>query len=303
MTNSKQCLSIMISILLTASLIFAQSEFFDDFTYSTSADSSFHDWYWVRSGIGAPGQGTWDPDLIVFYSDPQDSNNIIMKIPSQLSGEKQTIKKSSIETHEYMFREGTFSARVYFTDSPSDWNDLTVQAFFTINTLETYAEVDMEYLAWDNNYWYGEGLYMTSWGDYKDGLPMSQQDRELMPSSPSDKRPTDLQGWHILMMIVNGGHIKYYLDGDLMADHSGSRYPDCDMRICFSHWPDVLYSSSTTTRKHDMEVDWVYHQANIELSTSEVEDRVKSLRTDEIHRINTVLHDNKVIDKNKTLSY
>ena len=75
--------------------------------------------------------------------------------------------------HQRKYLEGTYAARVRFTDSPvsGPGGDQIVESFYTISPLKApmdldYSELDFEYLP--NGGWGIDGptLYATTWGDF-----------------------------------------------------------------------------------------------------------------------------------------
>jgi hypothetical protein len=279
---------------MTSAAMNPSAEFFDDFSYSGTSDTNLALMQWIfREGQGKPGitNATWTTNNIQFIDDLDTANNLLMRVVADTQGTPASCNRAEVEQKQTRFFEGTYAARLKFTDQPATWSDITVQAFFTINTAQPYAELDFEYLAYDQGVWWGPGLYETSWGTYIDGQPNCNQPREITPNgcvNPNAWRPTNLGGWHVLMIAVSNGRVQYYLDDSKVADHGGTNYPDTPMAIAFSHWFDVSLGSSVQFREHEMLVDWVYYGRNAALSTSDVQYLVSRFRADGVVRRDTI---------------
>ena len=108
------------------------------------------------------------------------------------------------------------------------------ETFFTISPLNgdldpTYSELDFsEYLP--NGGWGETGPinYQTTWYTYR-------ADPWFADNVHSEQRRS-FNGWHDLVVHVAGGHVKYYIDGVLVGDHSGKFYPRQTMTINWNLW-------------------------------------------------------------------
>ena len=131
---------------------FPANVLFDDFACNGSDDSRLVQCGWtVRSGTGAPGVpgATWSVAGVAF---PIICANPVLRLESSTDG----TAAGTIHTEVYQrrkFREGTYAARVQFSDAPVSGpdGDRLVQAFFTISPLAydmdpDYSELDFEYL-------------------------------------------------------------------------------------------------------------------------------------------------------------
>ncbi|WP_113699274.1 cellulose binding domain-containing protein [Nonomuraea lactucae] len=175
------------------------------------------------------------------------------------------------------FREGTYAARVRFSDAPTSGPDgeHVVQTFFTITPLAAdldpdYGELDFEYLP--NGGW-GESsqvMFNTSWETYR---PNPWRAVNTMTATRKS-----FAGWHDLVVQVSGGRIKYYIDGSPVADHGGVYYPETPMWIMFNQWFIDLQSGSGK-RCYRQQVDWVYHSKNEVVAPADVVSRVAALRS------------------------
>jgi hypothetical protein len=121
--------------------------------------------------------------------------------------------------HQRKVFEGTYAARVRFSDAPilGPDGDQLVQSFYTISPLKApmdldYSELDWEYLP--NGGWGIDGptLYSTTW--------------ETFSPEPNWKKDNVFQtmngnqgGWHTLVTQVSGGKVTYFIDGKLFVEH------------------------------------------------------------------------------------
>ncbi|MGE6738199.1 cellulose binding domain-containing protein, partial [Streptomyces sp. NPDC059900] len=175
---------------------------FDDFNYSGHTDPKIaaHGWS-VRSNSGGPGVpgATWSPENVTF---PSQSGNSVMNLETSTAGTAASTKQTELLTQAMKFRNGTYAARVKFSDAPRSGpdGDRLVQTFFTINDLKApmaddYAEYDFEYLP--NGGW-GEPaniLYTTSWETYRpDPWEAVNQHSEARQS---------YAGWHDLVVTID----------------------------------------------------------------------------------------------------
>ena len=91
-------------------------------------------------------------------------------------------------------------------------------------------------------------------------------------------------GWHTVMIIFSGVHVKYYDGTRLLADHSGKYAPRSKMQII----PQLWFSENNAAGNWHIDVDWVYYAQNTVMTADEVEARVNSLRASGVARQNTV---------------
>ena len=227
----------------------AAATLFDDFNYSGHTDPKLSEHGWtVRSNAGGPGVpgATWAPENITFATDgrqlrhePGDFDRRHRRSPP---------KQTEILTKAMKFKNGTYAARVKFTDAPKSGpdGDHLVQTFFTINDLKApmaddYAEYDFEYLP--NGGWGEPGniLYTTSWETYKpDPWEAVNQHTESRQSftragttwcSPSTTAPSSTTS-----------------TGSSSARTTPSTCPSGPMSINFNQWLIDLAGQTSTTR-------------------------------------------------------
>ena len=252
---------------------------FDDFSYTNQTELKKHGWI-VRTAAGWPGVpgAIWSEHGVSFLKDLKEPRNRILRMTSSTDGPNAKTTQTQI-CHERKYLEGTYAARVRFTDSPVSGlaGDQIVQSFYTISPLKApmdldYSELDFEYLP--NGGWgiAGPTLYSTTW--------------ETFSPEPNWKKDNVYQhvvasqaGWHTLITQVAGGKVRYFVDGKLFAEHGGDYYPEDTMSINFNLWfiKDGMVNVSGP-RQYYEDIDWVFHEAKAALTPEEVEAQVKILR-------------------------
>ncbi|MFG3490406.1 MULTISPECIES: cellulose binding domain-containing protein [unclassified Streptomyces] len=252
---------------------------FDDFDYTGHTDPAIgaHGWS-VRSNSGGPGVpgATWAPENVTFA---KEGTNSIMNLRSSTAGTGESTRHTEILTQASKFKNGTYAARVRFSDAPVSGpdGDRVVQTFFTINDLKApmaddYAEYDFEYLP--NGGW-GEPaniLYTTSWETYR-------PDPWEAVNQHSESR-TSYAGWHDLVLTIDDSTIVYYVDGQEFGRHDARYLPERPMSINFNQWLiDLAGQTSTTPRAYDQKVDYVLHVKDQVLTPAQVAAKVGAYRT------------------------
>ncbi|MGZ3144707.1 cellulose binding domain-containing protein [Lentzea chajnantorensis] len=258
---------------------------FDDFNYSSSGDSRIAQRGWtVRSGGGGPGVpgATWDPSRVTF---PTVGGQKVMRLDSWNNG---SAAAQTEVFHQRKFFEGTYAARVKFSDAPvfGPDGDHVVQTFFTITPLNApmdpnYGELDFEYLP--NGGW-GEPaniMYETTWETY--------QNEPWVADNVHTEQRQSWAGWHDLVIQVGGGRVKYFIDGTQVADHGDRYYPETPMSINFNLWfiSGGLVGSGAE-RAYQQEVDWVYFAKDRVLSPAQVTSAVNGYRGSGVDHVDNV---------------
>lgn len=256
----------------------ASQVLFDDFSYADRAKLAKHGWI-VRTVDGWPGipGAKWPKENVSLLADGDRRGNRILRMTSSTDGTPANTSQTQI-CHERKYLEGTYAARVRFSDQPvsGPGGDQIVESFYTISPLKApmdpdYSELDFEYLP--NGGWgeTGSMIYSTTWYTFR--LEPWFQDNVNSHEAGSKA------GWHTLVTQVGDGKVRYYVDGKLLADHSGKFYPRVLMSINFNLW--FIKDGSikdTANRKYEEDIDWVFHQAKTVLSPAEVEAAVASFR-------------------------
>lgn len=262
---------------------------FDDFSYTSKQQLKKNGWI-LRTEPGWPGVpgATWSEDGISLLKDPAQSNNWIIRMTSSTDGTGANTTQSQF-CHQRKYLEGTYAARVRFTDKPvsGPGGDQLVQSFYTISPLKApmdldYSELDWEYLP--NGGWGIDGptLYATTWETFSPE-PNWKKDNVFKTTNGSE------DGWHTLVTQVLNGKVTYFADGKLFAEHGGNYYPEDTMSINFNLWfiRDGMIKSNER-RSYQEDIDWVFHQAGVALTPEQVETAVARLRRGAVKFLDTV---------------
>jgi hypothetical protein len=228
---------------------------FDDFSYSSIEEMTANGWV-VRSGQGWPGVtgATFRAGNVTFVDYPDLAGNRLLRMTSSTAGTSENTFQTQI-CHQRKYLEGTYAARVRFGDEPASGidGDEVVQTFYMITPYDhpydpDYSEMDFEYLP--NGGWGGAPttLHVTTW----ETVQIEPWDADNL----SNSRQGSLAGWHTLVAQVTGGTVRYFVDGELIAQHGGEYYPDALMSINFNLWfiNDGLNGESTT-REYQEDID------------------------------------------------
>lgn len=252
--------------------------FFDDFSQPELATLARDGWT-VRQQAGHPGiaGAHWGDAAIALVDDPQQPGNRLLRLSARTDGTPAGTQQAQL-CHARKYLEGTYAARVRFSDAPVQGpdGDVVVQTFYSVSPLRfdfdpEYSELDWEYLP------------NGGWGDARSRLyGVSWQTVRVEPWSAHNQpqqRFAELVGWHVLVMQVAQGRTHWFLDGEPFAEHGGRSYPVVPMAINFNLWfsPGGLLPAGTT-RVYEQDVDWVYHARNRVLSPADVLAAVRALR-------------------------
>jgi hypothetical protein len=259
---------------------------FDDFSYSGPADPLIGQRGWtVRTNSGGPGVpgASWPASNISF---PTVDGAKSLQLQASTDGTGGGTSQAEF-LHGRKFFEGTYAARVKFADAPVAGNDgdHLVETFFTITPLNApmdpdYGEIDFEYLP--NGGWGEPGniFYETTWETYRpepwEAVNVHTEQRQ------------SFNGWHDLQFTVSDGHVRYYIDGALVADHSGIYYPETPMSINFNLWFIDTATHSGGMATYRQQVDYLYHTVNEALTPAQVASRVAGYRSTNVAWKDTV---------------
>jgi hypothetical protein len=264
--------------------------FFDDFDYAGADDPRLAARHWtVRSEAGGPGVAgaTWC--CVSFVDDPERAGNRLLQLEASAGG--SNTKQSEIEQSR-RFHEGTYAARVFFSDAPVSGpdGDQVVEAFFTITPLAfdldlDYGETDFEYLP--NGGWgvTGSSLYMTTWETY--------QNDPWKADNVSERLSQSTAGWHDLVIQVAGGvaqgTVTYYLDGVRKASHPARYYPETPLNVNFNLWfVNGGLVTGAGPRTYVQQVDYFYYAGREVLDPAAVTARVRAYRESGTRFVDTV---------------
>lgn len=262
---------------------------FDDFSYSNDQEMAKHGWI-IRTVAGWPGVpgATWWREGVSFLEDRDRPDNRILRMTSLTDGTGAHTKQTQI-CHERKYLEGTYAARVRFTDAPltGPSGDQLVESFYTISPLKApmdadYSELDFEYLP--DGGWGVEGptLYETTWYTFS---PEPNWKKDNVFNMTKGSRA----GWHTLVTQVAGGRVRYFVDGVLQVEHSGRFYPRSIMSINFNLWfiRDGM-TKAQGERRYSEDIDWVFHEAQRALTPEQVEAKVAEMRRNSVKFRDTV---------------
>ena len=253
--------------------------FFDDFSAADLAALQRDGWI-VRDQRGHPGVegAAWGPGSVALIDDPARPGNRLLRLSASTDGSAAGTTQAQI-CHARKYFEGTYAARVRFSDAPVQGpdGDVVVQAFYAVAPLRfdfdpTYSELDWEYLpngGWDDA---RTRLYGVSW-----------QTVRIEPWSAHNQPHQEfrsMDGWHVLVMQVSGGKTRWFIDGELRAEHGGRNYPAVPMALNFSLWfaPGGLLPGVHARRVYQEDVDWVLHVRDRVLAPAQIETAVAELR-------------------------
>ena len=268
---------------------------FDDFTYA-SAEALFANGWTARTETGHPGiaGAAWSAEGISTHEAPDGAQFGIARMSSVTDGTGDGTRHTQI-CHARKYLYGTYAARVFFRNEPSYGpdGDEVIQTFYAISPLAApldpdYSEVDFEYLpngGWGENS--DSAMWTTTWETF--------QLEPWTKVNEFSRVPGDYSGWHTLVMNVSSDAVRYYVDGNLVGDHTNAVAPEVPMSMNFNLWfmpkgadGSVGPIDSNESRQYQQDIDWVLHVEDAELTTAEVEAKVAALRASEQRHIDQV---------------
>lgn len=268
---------------------------FDDFSYD-NIDGLYANGWKARTETGHPGVAgaTWSERGVSFPSVTTGAEEGMMRLTSFTDGTAANTQHVQV-CHSRKFLHGTYAARVFFRDQPTQGpdGDGVIQTFYAISPLNSpmdpnYSEMDFEYLpngGWEEflasgDWQKGENaLWSTTWETFQ----LEPWTKVNEHSTVFTKDVGNLNGWHTLVMNSDGNTVRYFVDGYLLGEHSSNVAPEHPMSMNFNQWftPEGPIDSSQM-RQYDEDVDWVYHQVNSILTTEQVEEAVADLRKNNV---------------------
>ncbi|UXY14950.1 glycoside hydrolase family 16 protein [Chitiniphilus purpureus] len=266
----------------------AQALFFDDFSHADAKALSSAGWT-IRTQTGWPGVAgaRWWHEGVQLVADPAGGGNRLLRLRAASDGTPAGTRQTQL-CHARKYLEGTYAARVRFSDAPVTGpdGDAIVQTFYLISPLKApkhpdYSEADFEYLP--NGGWGASGpaLYATTWETF---IPAPN----FWKDNQYDRLAGTQQGWHTLVLQIAKGKVDYFLDGKPYARHGGDYYPEVPMSINFNLWFSELTASGKGAREYHEDVDWVLHVKDAILSPAEVSAQVAALRAKGVGREDSV---------------
>jgi hypothetical protein len=254
--------------------------FFDDFSQAHVQALTAQGWT-MRHAMGHPGiaGARWGPATLALVPDPQLPGNQLLRLQASTDGTPAGTSQAQI-CHARKYLEGTYAARVRFSDEPVSGNDgdVVVQTFYAVSPLRhdfdpEFSEVDWEYLP------------NGGWGDPTTRLyGITWQTVRIEPwqaHNQAHQEKRSVAGWRTLVLQIQDGKTRHYLDGALLAEHGGRNYPVVPMSINFNLWfsPGGLLPVSTTARIYEQDVDWVFHAKDQLLTPEQVDAQISSFRS------------------------
>ena len=277
-------------LLATAASAAPDERFFDDFSQPDLMALKASGWT-VRDKAGHPGidGATWSLAGVSLVADPAHPGNRLLRLHSATDGTGPGTQQVQL-CHARKYLEGTYAARVRFSDTPVSGldGDPVIETFYVVSPLKhdfdpEFSELDWEYLP--NGGWGSDKtrLYGVAW--------QTVQIEPWKSYNQSHEEFRSLDGWHLLMMQVAEGRTRWFVDGRQVAQHGGRTYPVAPMAISFSMWfsPGSPLMQGGMPRVYEQDVDWVFHARNSVLSPEQVDAQVAALRRQGVARIDTVL--------------
>ncbi|MFE7524156.1 glycoside hydrolase family 16 protein [Kitasatospora sp. NPDC057542] len=256
---------------------------FDAFHYTGAEDPSLaaHGWT-VRTDGGGPGiRDTWSKEGVSFptVADAQSGQAMQLRVTSD--GTPKGTKQVEVGRSTGESLNGTIAARIFFSDKPADGRDgdhiiQTAYAISPDHNSQKYSELDFEYMP--NGGWGAPGprLDTTSWRS------SAQNDRDTLATKKS------VAGWHTLMMTADNGKVTYSVDGKALFSSGNKSYPREPLSIRFSSWLIDLPATMSGTRTWDMKVNWLYYQADKNVTLAEAEKAVSGFYATNTNFVNTL---------------
>lgn len=243
----------------------------------------------IRSGQGWPGVtgASFRAENVSFVDHPDEAGNRLLRMTSSTDGTKENTFQTQI-CHQRKYLEGTYAARVRFSDEPVSGSDgdQIVETFYMITPYEkpldpNYSEMDFEYLP--NGGWGGPPniMHFTTWEKV--------QIEPWNADNTSNPREGSLTGWHTLVVQVTDGTVRYFVDGEQTAEHDQYYFPDAPMSMNFNLWfIENGLSGAGDAREYQEDIDWVFHQAGVSLTPEEINATVDELRNADVKFQDTV---------------
>jgi len=254
---------------------------FDDFDYTSTSELAAHGWI-MRTESGWPGVpgASWGPQSLSLHDG-------VLRMSSSTDGSGANTRQTQL-CHQRKYLEGTYAARVRFTDAPvaGPNGDQIVETFYFISPLKApmdpdYSEIDFEYLP--NGGWghVGPKIHATTWRTF--------QLEPWIADNTTSHQDGARGGWHTLVAQVTEGKVRYFVDGQQFAEQGDKYFPRAMMSINFNLWfvKDGLIPGSET-RQYEEDIDWVYFSGGRTLSPETVEREIADLRRRGVHFRDTV---------------
>ena len=266
-----------------------QQVFFDDFAHTDLSALAASGWT-IRTVPGHPGipGAHWGPGSVDLVHQVEGASNPVLRLRATTNGSKAGTQQAQV-CHQRKYFEGTYAARIRFSDTPVTGidGDVVIQSFYLVSPLKhdfdpDFSEVDWEYLP------------NGGWGDTRTRLfGITWQTVRIEPWQAHNQAHEEfrsMQGWHTLMLQVMHGKTRHILDGAEVAVHGGRTYPAVPMSLNFNQWfsPGGILEVSNESRVYEQDVDWVFHAKDRLLTPIEVNVAIAQLRAKKTLFVDTV---------------
>ncbi|XVS67756.1 glycoside hydrolase family 16 protein [Actinosynnema sp. CA-299493] len=267
--------------------------FFDDFRYSSSRDGRLTAAGWtVRTDPGGPGPGgaRWSADAVTF---PAVDGESVAQLAASTDGTAAGTTQAELFQGARRFREGTYASRVRFADGPTTGadGDHLMQAYTTLSPMNgdydpLYSQLSLtEYTP--NGAWGSPGP-MRSHASVYTVRPDPYDAKQAVTTMTSSAN-----GWHTVVAQVGGGHVRYYFDGALVADHTSdgeghSVLPRQGMGLYYNTWFVDLNGHQGGRSTYVQQVDWTYYAQDASIAPGDAVGQVTGLRSGGVERLDTL---------------
>jgi hypothetical protein len=255
--------------------------FFDDFEYADASDANIAARGWtLRTAAGGPGAPGAAWCCVSFATDAAGGGERVLQLNAATDGTTANTQQSEIFQRR-KFYEGTYAARVLFTDDSvqGSGTDHVVEAFFAITPLAfdfdpNYGEMDFEYLPHGGWGVTGPHIFWTTWETYRAD--------PFLADNISNNETGSQAGWRNLLIQVSGGvaagTVRYYVDGVKKAEHPARYYPETPLSVNFNLWFIAGETEGVGLRRYVQQVDYFYYSGHEVLDQATVEARVAAYR-------------------------
>ena len=115
------------------------------------------------------------------------------------------------------------------------------------------------------------------------------------PHNAHSQQTSSLNGWHTVVTQVSGGHVTYYIDGELLGDHTVDEQtgqypvaPRVPMTVNFNLWFIDTAGHKGGRSTYTEDVDWFYYAKDQVIAPDEVTATATSLRSAGTTHLDTV---------------
>ena len=88
---------------------------------------------------------------------------------------------------------------------------------------------------------------------------------------------------------VTDGTVRYFVDGEQIAEHDQYYFPDAPMSMNFNLWfIEGGLNGAGDAREYQEDIDWVFHDVGVSLTPEEINAKVDALRNADVKFQDTV---------------